>query len=53
MKSGSIESGSMPNKSSSGGKTGGIKICRTGLSMNYARTGEKLQEVDMRNERCV
>lgn len=38
MNTGSIESGSMPNKSSSGKKSGGISICETGLSVNYAKT---------------
>lgn len=51
---GKVKSGSeVWSKSSSDGKTGGIKICETGLSTNYARTGQKLQEVDTRSERCI
>lgn len=45
------ESGSMSSKYSSFWKAGGIS--GTGLSTNYARTGEKMKQVNTRNERHI
>lgn len=53
VKTWSIESGSMPNKSSSGKKSGGINNCEIVLSVNYARTGKAAGSRHQKGEMCI